>query len=118
MKPAPSRCCFGSASVLLFVKLACRTAVSDSLIRVNSEFKTKVVKRSSVSTGQLRQLPAVHSQPINLVVFQGTQTRPHLGKGFALRCFQRLSVPYLATLRCHERDNRNTRGTSLQILSY
>ena len=74
--------------------------------------------RSSISTGQLRQFRALHFQPINLVVSQGTQAKPDLGKGFALRCFQRLSVPDLATLPCHERDNRNTRGPSLQILSY
>jgi hypothetical protein len=78
----------------------------------------KVVKRSSVSTGQLRLLPTLHSQPINLVVFQGTQSKSDLGTGFALRCFQRLSEPFIATLRCLERDNRNTSGTSLQILSY
>jgi len=60
-----------------------------------------VVKRSSVSIGQLRLLPALHLRPINLVVSQGTQSRPYLEKGFALRCFQRLSVPFLATLRCH-----------------
>ena len=88
-----------------------------------SETAIKVAKHLSVSTGQLRRLLALHSRPINLVVFQGTpesedSTKPNLGNGFALRCFQRLSGPYLATLRCHERDNRNTRGTSLQMLSY
>jgi hypothetical protein len=34
--------------------------------------KIKVVKCSSVSTGQLKRLLALHHQPINLVVFQGT----------------------------------------------
>ena len=29
-----------------------------------------MVKRSAVSTGQLRRLPAVHTRPIDLVVFQ------------------------------------------------
>ena len=39
-----------------------------------SRFKKriKVVKCSSVSTGQLKRLLALHNQPINLVVFQGT----------------------------------------------
>ena len=32
----------------------------------------KVVKFSSISTGQLRRLLALHLRPINLVVFQGT----------------------------------------------
>ena len=78
----------------------------------------KIVKRSSFSTGQLKRLHAAHLRPINLVVFQGTSTKPYLGTGFVLICFQHLSEPYVATLRCLERDNRNTRGTSLQILSY
>ena len=34
--------------------------------------RIKVVKHSSVSTGQLKRLPALHHRPINLVVFQGT----------------------------------------------
>src|SRR5438270_11565786 len=48
----------------------------------------------------------------------GCSTKPYLGTGFVLICFQHLSIPYVATLRCLERDNRNTRGTSLKILSY
>ena len=42
----------------------------------------------------------------------------HLGVGFPLRCFQRLSRPYIATRQCHWHDNRNTRGTSTPVLSY
>jgi len=42
----------------------------------------------------------------------------HLEVGFPLRCFQRLSRPYLATRRCHWRDNRNTRDTFNPVLSY
>jgi len=37
---------------------------------------------------------------------------------FPLRCFQRLSVPYLATRRCSWRNNRYTRDTSIPVLSY
>ena len=33
--------------------------------------RINVVKRLPVSTGQLKRLLAVHSQPINLIVFQG-----------------------------------------------
>jgi hypothetical protein len=44
--------------------------------------------------------------------------RSYLGAGFALICFQRLSDPYIATLRCLWRDNRYTRGTSIPVLSY
>ncbi len=38
--------------------------------------------------------------------------------GFPLRCFQRLSRPYIATRRCRWRDNRSTRGMSIPVLSY
>ena len=44
--------------------------------------------------------------------------RSHLGRGFPLRCFQRLSCPNIATRQCHWRDNRNTRGSSTPVLSY
>ena len=43
---------------------------------------------------------------------------PDLEGGFPLRCFQRLSLPSIATRRCHWRDNRNTRGSSIPVLSY
>lgn len=37
---------------------------------------------------------------------------------FPLRCLQRLSSPYIATLHCGWRHNRSTRGTSIPVLSY
>ena len=43
---------------------------------------------------------------------------PYLGEGFPLRCFQRLSLPNVANRPCHWRDNRHTRGSSTQVLSY
>ena len=42
----------------------------------------------------------------------------HLEVGFPLRCFQRLSLPDVATRRCPWRDNRYTRGQSIPVLSY
>jgi hypothetical protein len=84
--------------------------------------RINAVKRLAVSTGQLRPLRALHTRPIYLVVFQEPSfkknRRPRLAGGFTLRCLQRLSGPYVATQRCPERDNWNTRGTSLPILSY
>lgn len=81
-----------------------------------------VVKRLAVRTGRLRRSPAVHSRPIDLVVFQEPSQqscwKPRLEEGFALRCLQRLSFPDLATRRCPERDSRHTRGRSSPILSY
>ena len=51
---------------------------------------------------------------------QGDQVpgRSHLQASFPLRCFQRLSLPHIATLQCHWRDNRYTRGASTPVLSY
>jgi hypothetical protein len=82
-----------------------------------------VVKSSAISTGLLRAFLPLHVRPINLVVFQGPLVPegtwiPHLEEGFTLRCFQRLAVPCLATLRCRWRDNRYTLGTCHRVLSY
>ena len=45
-------------------------------------------------------------------------TKVNLEDGFTLRCFQRLSLPNIATRRCRWRDNRHTRGPSFTVLSY
>ena len=52
-------------------------------------------------------LPCFHTQPINVVVYHGSQARPSFEGGFPLRCFQRLSLPHLATLLCCWRNNRS-----------
>ena len=51
---------------------------------------------------------------------QGGQAsgKSYLGARFPLRCFQRLSLPHIATRRCHWRDNRYTRDASTPVLSY
>ena len=72
----------------------------------------------AISTGQLNALPRLHPRPINVVVFHGSQGRPRFEEGFPLRCLQRLSRPYIATLHCGWRHNRSTRGTSIPVLSY
>ena len=72
----------------------------------------------TISTGLLHASLRFHTQPINLVVFEGPSGRAHLEGGFPLRCFQRLSRPYVATRQCRWRDNRNTRGTFTPVLSY
>ena len=43
---------------------------------------------------------------------------PGIEVSFPLRCFQRLSIPNIATLRCCWRNNRSTRGSSTPVLSY
>ena len=76
----------------------------------------------SISTGQLNVSLRFHTQPINLVVYKESyftkNGKIHLGGGFPLRCFQRLSRPYIATLHCNWRYNRYTRGMSNPVLSY
>ena len=71
-----------------------------------------------ISTDKLSMSPCLHFRPINLVVFQGSSGRSYLKAGFPLRCFQRLSLPNVATLRCFWRNNRDTRGSSIPVLSY
>jgi hypothetical protein len=63
-----------------------------------------------ISTGQLNALPHVHFRPINVVVWPRALPgcpcgRSHLGTGFALRCFQRLSHPKVANQQCPWQDN-------------
>src|SRR3989344_2113910 len=77
----------------------------------------------AISTPRLNTLRCLHPAPINLVIsygslipFDGT-TIPNLGVGFILRCFQNLSVPDLATLRCPWQDSRHTRGRFNSVLS-
>ena len=71
-----------------------------------------------ISTGQLNPLLGLHLRPINPVISRGPSGRAHLGGGFTLRCFQRLSLPDVATQRCPEQDNWKTRGQSVPVLSY
>ena len=82
-------------------------------------------RRSSpraISTGQLHTLLHFHLRPINQIVFLGPYSikdeRSHLRESFTLRCFQRLSRPYIATQLCPWQDNWCTRGTSIPVLSY
>ena len=57
-------------------------------------------KHWTISMARLKVLRLVHLPPINLLVSEGPMTNIHLENGFTLRCFQRLSVPNVATLRC------------------
>ena len=64
-----------------------------------------------------------HLRPIDVVFSHGPPAgKPawnvHLGAGFALRCFQRLSVPHIATQQCTWRHNWHTSGASVPVLSY
>ena len=83
------------------------------------------VKPSAISTAQLKGSLPLHLPPIKRVVYprpyppdESGDGRLHLGEGFALRCFQRLSRPDLATGRCRWHDNPHTSGLSTPVLSY
>src|SRR5918999_79041 len=76
-----------------------------------------------ISTTRLNTSLHLHLWPINLVVYQESYSlngdgRSYLEASFPLRCFQRLSLPYIATRQCPWQDNRYTRGTSTPVLSY
>ena len=76
-----------------------------------------------ISTARLNVSPRLHLPPIYAVVSCGPYGtfrygRSHLGGGFPLRCFQRLSLPDVATQRCPWRDSWYTSGQSTPVLSY
>ena len=76
-----------------------------------------------ISTTRLNTSLHLHLWPINLVVYQESYSlngdgRSYLEASFPLRCFQRLSLPNIATRRCPWQDNRYTRGSSTPVLSY
>src|SRR5574344_632395 len=78
------------------------------------------IKRSVrvISTARLNMSPCVHLQPIKVVVCNYPEWNSYLVASFALRCFQRLSVPDLDTRRCSWRNSRYARGQSDTVLSY
>ena len=84
-----------------------------------------IKRRSSpraISTGQLHTLLHFHLRPIKQIVslcpYSLKDERSYLRGSFTLRCFQRLSRPYLATQLCPWQNNWCTRGTSIPVLSY
>jgi len=69
-----------------------------------------------ISTPRLNALLRLHLEPINLVIYKESMIS-NLGVGFALRCFQRLSDPDIATQRCTWQCSWHTRGPFLSVLS-
>ncbi len=86
--------------------------------------KNKLYGQASraISTGKLHTSRCVHIQPIKQVVYLCPSAlaggRSYLGACFPLICFQRLSLPNVATQRCSWRNNWHTRGSFVQVLSY
>ena len=91
--------------------------LSTQHVRTDMDHKSDQANRA-ISTSQLNASPRLHIWPIDVVVFHGSQGRTRFEVGFPLRCLQRLSRPYIATLHCGWRHNRSTRGTSIPVLSY
>ena len=76
-----------------------------------------------ISTGRLKPSQALHLPPIDVVISDEPSGGlrhgiPHLGVCFALRGFQRLSLPNVATRQYPWRDSRYTRGSFAPVLSY
>lgn len=70
-----------------------------------------------ISIARLSTLLYLHLQPINPVI-SGESMSSNLGVSFALICFQRLSIPNLATQQCSWQNNWYTRGWFIPVLSY
>jgi len=79
-----------------------KTPANKNSFICNKKYKLHIAKKSAlgwladISTPQLKSLRILHLEPINVVVSHES-TIPNLGVGFVLRCFQRLSLPYIAT---------------------
>ena len=67
---------------------------------VHSDSKNRNQAERMISTSRLNTLLHFHLKPINVVVSDDPSGKIHLGSGLALRCFQRLSIPHLATRPC------------------
>ena len=101
--------------------MATKEILSNIITRDGRNFSRKQDARA-ISTGQLHASRRFHLQPIDEVVYLGpsglASGRTYLKAGFPLRCFQRLSLPHIATLLCRWHDNRSTSGVSIPVLSY
>ena len=100
---------------------ACESCVASDIAQWTRSFF--VVSPRPISTSHLHTLLCFQFWPINPMVCGGPYPleggeKPHLGTGFPLRCFQRLSLPNVANQQCPWRDNWHTRGSSVPVLSY
>ena len=95
-----------------------QTAEQSESLPCSNEVKYKDQVTRPISTARLNTLLCVHLPPINVLVSNGPEVRAYLEVGFALRCFQRLSDPNVATQPCSWRNNWYTRGSSTPVLSY
>ncbi len=101
----------------LIHSMDCRVKPGNDSEVMDTENESNQADRT-ISTGKLHALLHFHTRPINVVVFHGSQGNARFEVGFPLRCFQRLSRPYIAMQHCRWRDNCSTRGTFIPVLSY
>ena len=94
-----------------------KTSLFGACIALMSSTKNDQADRA-ISTSKLHASRHFHTRPINVVVYHGSQGNSRFEVGFPLRCFQRLSRPYIAMQHCRWRDNCSTRGTFIPVLSY
>src|SRR6266700_6011923 len=81
--------------------------------------------RTVIRAASLRLLPDVHARSIYQLVWLGpgllsqkNSGKTHLGCGFALRCFQRLSLLDVAIQPWPRQANWLTSGPAISVLSY
>ena len=96
---------------------------SENLNNVSVHQIITIIVKSSIyqyrSTHHIAMLPSPAYQRCSLQrILLYTYGKTHLKVGFTLRCFQRLSIPYIATLHCNWRYNSQTSGRSIPVLSY
>ena len=120
-RPAQDRA-FGKHCWLVFVLSVTGPSTCGRFAAAAGQARTRIMRAikfdRAISTGKLNASPRLHTQPINVVVFHGSQGSTRFEVGFPLRCLQRLSRPYIAMLHCRWRDNSSTRGTFIPVLSY
>ena len=68
-------------------------------VRVCNVVSKFLNRNRNISTSRLHPLRDFHLKPINVIISHGSITIPNLEAGFPLRCFQRLSIPDIATLQ-------------------
>ena len=60
---------------MIAVEAAADFCMDPERVALGAKKRINAAKRSTVSTGQLRRLLALHTRPINLVVFQESSSR-------------------------------------------
>ena len=116
------RRCLATTGTTRFLGVMLRSPVTaqDSPARVTEPGRHgQAIDRSYRFAERISPLTRAADQPRGLRgVFRLATWNVYLEVGFSLRCFQRLSLPHLATQLWTERSNWHTRGASFPILSY